>query len=80
MKRGLAGRLRLAKIVLHELNRMPLSRTQLEKRTVRGCGTHASFEGIFQYLKENGYVEKSGERHRAPYRITEKGKKFLEGL
>jgi len=80
MRRGLEERLRLAKIVLSELDRRPLSRTELEKRTIKQCGTHSTFEGIFRYLKQNGYVEKTAPRHRAPYRITEKGRRFLEGL
>jgi predicted transcriptional regulator len=70
----------LAKIVLKELKRQPLSRTELEKRTVRKAGTHATFEGIFRFLVQNGYVQKSGQKHRAPYVITEKGAKFLEAI
>jgi len=80
MTRTLHERLRLAKIVLHELRRGPLKRTELEKRTVMHCGTHSTFEGIFKYLLQNGYIQKSGLRHRDPYTITEKGQKFLEGL
>jgi len=80
MKNGLRRRLNLAKIVLHELDKAPTSRTQLEKRATRKYGTHASFESIFHFLKESGYLEKTAERHRAPYRITEKGKRLLEGL
>jgi predicted transcriptional regulator len=52
----------------------------LEKRTVKKIGTHATFEGIFRYLVQNGYVQKSEQKHRAPYVITEKGFKLLEGL
>lgn len=78
--RRLGERLHLAKIVLSELRKMSLGRTQLEKRTVRKSGTHSTFEGIFRYLVENGYVRKSGQEHRAPYVITEKGLKLLEGL
>ena len=80
MKNYLPRRLNLAKIVLHELDKTPTSRTQLEKRATREYGTHASFESIFHFLKENGYLEKTAQIHRAPYRITEKGKKLLEGL
>jgi len=80
MTKTLHERLRLAKIVLHELRRGPLRRTELEKRTVMHCGTHSTFEGIFHYLLENGYIQKSGQRHLAPYILTEKGQKFLEGL
>jgi len=78
--RDLHGRLSLAKIVLTELSRQSLNRTQLEKRTVRKFGTHATFEGIFQYLVKNGYVQKRELKHRSPYVMTEKGAKLLEAL
>jgi len=78
--RRLKDRLLLAKIVLTELRKRPLGRTDAEKKTVRKCGTHATFEGIFTYLVQAGYVKKSEARHRAPYVITEKGLKLLEGL
>lgn len=78
--RCLNERLRLAKTVLHVLSRQSLCRTELEKRTVRKLGTHATFEGMFRYLVQNGYVQKSEQKHRAPYVITEKGIKLLEGL
>ncbi|MCS7124768.1 MAG: hypothetical protein NZ932_05085 [Candidatus Bathyarchaeota archaeon] len=78
--RKLHERLRLAKIVLAELKKRPLGRTELEKRAVRQCGTHSAFEGIFRWLVQGGYVAKSEKRHRAPYVITEKGLKLLEGL
>ncbi|MEM2281898.1 MAG: hypothetical protein QXZ68_07975 [Candidatus Bathyarchaeia archaeon] len=78
--RRLQERLRLAKIVLAELKKRPLGRTELEKRTIRQFGTHSAFEGIFRWLVQGGYVAKSEQRHRAPYVITEKGLKLLEGL
>jgi DNA-binding PadR family transcriptional regulator len=78
--RHLHERLRLARTVLKELSRQATCRTELEKRTVRKLGTHATFEGIFHYLVQNGYVQKSEQKHRAPYVITEKGLKLLEGL
>lgn len=78
--RNLRERLCLAKVVLKELSRQPLCRTELEKRTVRKIGTHATFESIFRYLVQNGYAQKSEQKHRAPYVISEKGLKLLEGL
>ncbi len=78
--RKLNERLHMAKIVLSELRRQPLCRTELEKRTVKKFGTHATFEGIFRHLVHGGYVQKSEQKHRAPYVITEKGLKLLEGL
>lgn len=78
--RRLTERMNLAKTVLRELSRQPLCRTELEKRTVRKVGTHATFEGIFSYLLQGGYIVKSEQKHRAPYALTEKGAKFLEVL
>ncbi|MEM2119123.1 MAG: winged helix-turn-helix domain-containing protein [Candidatus Bathyarchaeia archaeon] len=78
--RNLRERLQLAKTILHELSKQSLSRTQLEKRATRKVGTHATFENLFAFLVQNGYVKKSDEKHRAPYVLTEKGQKFLEGL
>ncbi|MBN1244785.1 hypothetical protein JXA31_04250 [Candidatus Bathyarchaeota archaeon] len=76
----LTDRMHLAKIVLKELERQPLCRSELEKRTIQKSGTHGTFEGIFRFLVQSGYVQKSGQKHRAPYVITEKGAKFLEVL
>jgi DNA-binding PadR family transcriptional regulator len=76
--KSLVERMQLAKTVMHELSRQPLCRTELEKRTVRKFGTHATFEGIFSFLVKGGYVQKSGANHRAAYALTEKGAKFLE--
>jgi len=70
----------LAKTVLKQLAKRSLCRTELERRTVRKYGTHATFESIFLYLIQSGYVVKSDQKHRAPYTLTEKGKKLLEVL
>jgi DNA-binding PadR family transcriptional regulator len=78
--RRLTERIQLAKATLHELSRQPLCRTELEKRTVRRYGTHATFEGIFHFLVDGGYMEKTQPKHRAAYTITEKGKKLLEAI
>lgn len=68
----------LAKIILHELKRQPLCRTELEKRTIRKAGSHAAFESTFSLLIQDGYVEKSSPKYRAKYVLTDKGAKFLE--
>lgn len=68
----------LAKIVLHELKRQPLYRTELEKRMIQKAGSHAAFENIFRYLIQNGHVQKSSPKFRAKYVLTEKGAKFLQ--
>lgn len=74
-------KLNLAKIVLQQLlRRGPLSRTEINKRCIMKCGTPSKCSSMFAYLVQNGYVEKTAQRHRAPYRITEKGRKFLEAL
>ncbi len=76
--RRLSERMQLAKTMLHELSREPLCRTELEKRTVRKQGTHASFEGMFRFLVQGGYIRKSEQKHRAAYVLTDRGVKFLE--
>ncbi len=78
--RRLTERMHLAKTVLRELSKQSLCRTELEKRTVRKYGTHATFEGMFRFLVQNGYVQKNEQKHRAPYVLTEKGTKFLEAI
>jgi predicted transcriptional regulator len=78
--RSLNERMDLAKTVLKELSKQPLCRTELEKRTVRKNGTHATFEGIFRYLNQSGYIMKSEQKHLADYILTEKGTKLLEAI
>jgi predicted transcriptional regulator len=78
--RRLTDRINLAKTVLKELSYQPLCRTELEQRVVRKAGTHATFDGIFSYLTQGGYVQKCERRHRANYQITEKGTKLLEAI
>jgi predicted transcriptional regulator len=79
MKR-LTERMNLAKTVLKELSRQPLCRTEIEMRTVKKTGTHGTFEGIFRYLIQSGYVQKTEPKHRATYIVTEKGAKLLEAI
>jgi DNA-binding PadR family transcriptional regulator len=70
----------LAKVVLAQLSKEPLRRRDLHKRTLRQCGTPATFTSTLNYLKQQGHVEKMSTKHTAPYRITEKGMRFFEGL
>ncbi|MCL5876451.1 MAG: winged helix-turn-helix domain-containing protein [Candidatus Bathyarchaeota archaeon] len=70
----------LAKIILHELIRQPLNRTELEKRTTRKAGTHATFENAFSYIVREGYVQKSSPKYRAKYIITDKGTMLLKAI
>ena len=69
--------MKFAEAVLHELEREPCSRTNLEKRVARKMVSHACFNGILCFLVDDGDVEKCGVEHLAPFRITEKGKAFL---
>ena len=72
----------LARVVLAELVKAEagLRRTRLEKLTLMKCGTRATFDSIFNFLKTNGYAVKASSKRTAPYIITEKGKLFLEAL
>ena len=78
--RRLNDRMDLAKTVLRELSKEHLCRTELENRTVRKKGTHATFEGIFRYLIQGGYIQKGEQKHRSKYVLTEKGVKLLEAI
>jgi predicted transcriptional regulator len=71
-------RLRFAQIILRKLNRMPTSRSNLERATYPS--SRARFDNMFEFLSKEGYITKTGDEHRAPYSITEKGKKMLEAL
>ena len=74
-------KLHLARIVLRELERGgPLRWSELEKRTIKQCGTTGTFKAIMRFLKSNHYVEKLGSSHTDPYTITEKGLRFLRGI
>ncbi|MEM0314103.1 MAG: hypothetical protein QXQ41_06120 [Candidatus Bathyarchaeia archaeon] len=73
--------LHLARIVLAELVKAgSLRRRDLEKRTLIKCGTRATFDSILAFLKNQGYITKASAEQMAPYKITEKGKRFLEAL
>lgn len=70
----------LAKVVLAELSKEALRRRDLHTRTLRRCGTSATFISTLNYLKQQGHIKKTSTKHTAPYRITEKGRHFLGGL
>jgi len=66
--------------ILRVLSRSPRPRRFLELDFVRKFESPAAFEATFQFLVRDGRVVKSGPEHRAPYSITERGRKMLEGL
>ena len=68
------------RLVLRELSKGSLSRRTLESRFTHRFESPAAFESTFLFLINNGRIEKSGSEHRAPYRITESGRKMLEAL
>jgi predicted transcriptional regulator len=71
-------RLMFAQIILRKLNRIPTSRSNLERATYPS--SRARFDDMFEFLTKEGYITKTGTKHRSPYSITEKGKKMLEAL
>ncbi len=72
-----AETIRVMGVVLREVSRKPLSRSKLRNRAAHEGISYATFEAILDYLADDGNVEKCGPQHRAPYRITEKGVRFL---
>jgi hypothetical protein len=70
-------RLKVAEVILSELSREPLCHSVLSDKACLKGVSHGSFEAAFAFLVADGDVEKCGSAHRAPFRITEKGKQFL---
>ncbi|MEM2816178.1 MAG: hypothetical protein QW056_02410 [Candidatus Bathyarchaeia archaeon] len=73
----------LARIVLSEFAKSggSLRRRDIEKRTLmKGYGTRATLDSILKFLSGNGYLAKVPGKHTAPYRITDKGRRFLEAI
>ena len=68
------------RLVLRELSKGSLSRRTLESRFTHRFESPAAFESTFMFLVRDGRVAKSGPEHRAPYCITERGRRMLEGL
>jgi predicted transcriptional regulator len=64
-------------VILREVSREPLPRSVLGDRVIPKGVSHATFEATFDFLARDGNVEKCGPEHRAHYRITGKGLKFL---
>jgi len=72
---------RLARTILTILCKGNVCRTDLLRLTIkRNSGaTLSRFNAVLMYLHRKGFVDKLGPpRSRAPYKITEKGKRFLE--
>ncbi len=72
-----AETIRVMGVILREVSREPMSRSTLREHVISKGVRYATFEAILDFLARDGNVEKSGPQHRAPYRITEKGLKFL---
>ena len=67
------------KVILEHLNAKGAQKhNQLMKVWIMNNGTLTSFSSALNWLKRRGYVQKKDER--SPYEITEKGRKYLEGL
>lgn len=82
MKGDLLERLELAKFMLRELERQgQLNLTLLENVMHRKYDySHARFCWMFRYLRDRGFLVKSGGRHLAPYMITLRGRHLLRLL
>ena len=69
---------KLAILILKELEKQPIGHSKLETIVIRKSGTHSTFTSMFRSLKAEGYLRKSGPEYRAPYVITDKGRRFME--
>jgi len=66
-------------LILHELNRRPLSRRELQRKFLQKIDSPSAFEGTIMFLVRDSRIQK-GLKHRSPYTITQKGQTLLEAL
>lgn len=74
---SLEVRLGVIQELLEALQRKPASWTQLSKQI---SATPSQFQAALKFLADYKYVEKQDSTSRAPWRITEEGKKLLDSL
>ena len=71
----------LRKTILELLMKGRVCWTDLKKKVLGSCqpfATDRTFSHQMRYLEKTGYIKKLGEKGtRAPYEITEKGKRLL---
>lgn len=70
-------RLRVSKIILGKLTKGSIRWRDLEKIVCAESPTYPKFSAALKWLLRGGYVERPA---RGVYRITEKGRRFLEAL
>ncbi|MCW4017994.1 MAG: hypothetical protein NWF00_04860 [Candidatus Bathyarchaeota archaeon] len=68
------------RVILAELARGPFSRKDLLGQVLQKGVSPASFDVTFRYLRSRGRIRKETSAKRAPWVITEKGRKMLEAL
>lgn len=64
-------------VILQELSREPVRRVVLQRRVQPKGVSCATFDAVFEFLVDDGNIRKCGDEHRAPFRVTDKGLKFL---
>ncbi len=69
--------IRVMSVILRDASRAPLARTTLRDRACPKGISYATFENVFDFLVSDGNIKKVNLKKRAPYGITEKGRKFL---
>ena len=77
MTERLDEKLRVARIVLQKLRDGPMRWTPLTKAILRESMTPWKAQSILDWLRRRDYVERP---QRGVYRITEKGRRFLDTL
>jgi predicted transcriptional regulator len=65
---------------LREVSREPVPFSLLEKRALIKTGTYATVTYLIYFLRDSGFIIKVDCEHRAPYKISTKGKLLLEAL
>jgi len=79
--RAFESRLKFMAKILLKLQKQELNRTLIDRYASHLEGeTHASSEFAFNFLKNHQFIAKVNTDRRSPYKITQEGLKFLEGI
>lgn len=77
----LEERMRLAAAILRSLAEGPKRYTALMRLALGAQASPSRFIYLLRWLEGRGYIKKGGRKETsAPWRITEKGKRFLEAI
>ena len=70
----------IAKKILGHLLKKQLHASEVQKLTVHDSASIAQTMTVFYWLRNKGYIQKTGCGYRDPYEITDKGRAFYDAI